>query len=107
MIVVGTYAVIVLVVGLLLPDLPSVGIALATLCAAAVFLPVLRAVRRGIDRVFNRAQYNAERVVAAFGERIRNGADPHTAGNDLSAAVHRTLQPRLLGLWTPEPTHVD
>ena len=102
LVVVGTYAVVVLLVGLL-PALKNSGIetALATLAAAAVFLPVVRWVRRGIDRLFDRAQYNADRVVDAFGERIRNGADPHTAGTDLTVAIQQTLQPSAIGLWTP------
>lgn len=98
-ITIGTYALVVLLASLVLGS--SGGVAAGTLAAAGVFLPLLRWVRRGIDRVFNRAQYDAERVVAAFGERIRNGADPHTAGADLLTAVGDTLQPAALGLWVP------
>jgi hypothetical protein len=103
--VVGTYALVVLLFSLLVPGLQDapIGVAAATLAAAAVFLPALRWVRRLIDRVFNRSQYDAERVVLAFGERIRNGADPHTAGEDLVGAVGRTLQPASVGLWIREP----
>ena len=96
------YGAVVLVVSFLLPALPSVGVALATLLAAAVFLPLLRVVRRLVDRRFNRAQYDADEVVEAFGERIRTGVDPHTAGNDLVGAVSQTLQPSAVGLWTRE-----
>lgn len=102
-VVVGVYAVIVTSVALLLPDAPTLGVALATLTAAAVFLPVLRTVRRVLDRRFNRAQYDAERVVEAFGQRLRTGADPHTAPVDLMGAVERTLEPDVLGLWTAPP----
>jgi hypothetical protein len=104
LLVIGTYTLVVLVVSLLLPDLPSVGVALATLVAAAVCLPLLRWIRRIIDRVFNRSQYDAERVADAFGRRIRNGADPQTAGTDLIGAVGQTLQPSAIGLWVPEDT---
>lgn len=101
LVVVGTYGVVVVLVGLL-PALQGsgIGVALATLAAAAVFLPVLRLARRSIDRVFDRAQYDADRVVDTFGERIRNGADPHTAGADLTAAIQQTLQPSAIGIWT-------
>jgi len=85
----------------LLPKANSVSVAIATLAAAAVFLPLLRVVQRFVDRRFNRAAYNALKVVDAFGERLRNGADPHTAGADLTAAVAQTLEPSSLGVWTP------
>lgn len=103
LVVIGTYALVVLLISLLIPGAqehtPPVVVALATLAAATVFLPALRWIRRLIDRVFNRSQYDAERVVVAFGERIRNGADPHTAGIDLIGAVGQTLQPSAIGLW--------
>ncbi len=50
------------------------------------------------------AQYNAQRVVDDFGERLRNGADPYTAAADLVAAVETTLQPTLGQHLTPGGT---
>lgn len=106
LIVVGGYVLIVLSVGRLLPDVPAAGVAVATLAAAAIFLPLLRLVQRAVDRRFNRAQYDADRVANAFGERLRNGADPHTAAADLVTAVERTLQPSTIGVWT-RPSDAD
>jgi hypothetical protein len=103
-VIVGVYVGIVLGIGALLPQANSVGVAIATLAAAAVFLPLLRLVQRLVDRRFNRAAYNAQKVVDAFGERLRNGADPHTASSGLMAAVEQTLQPSTLGVWTPGST---
>jgi len=102
LVVVGAYVLIVLSVGRLLPGVPAAGVAIATLAAAAIFLPLLRLVQRAVDRRFNRAQYDADRVVDAFGERLRNGADPHTAVTDLVSAVEQTLQPGTVGVWTPD-----
>jgi hypothetical protein len=99
--VIALYLGVVLLASVL-PLTKSVGVAVATLVAAAIFLPVLRVVRRAIDRVFDRARYDAERVVVGFGERIRNGADPHTSGAELLDAVEHTLQPSAVGLWTRE-----
>lgn len=99
--VVVVYGAIV-VLASLLPGLQSFGVALATLVVAALFLPLLRVVRRIVDRRFNREQYNAQHVVDAFGQRIRNGANPHSAGRDLLGAVTLTLQPTTIGLWTRE-----
>ena len=101
LIVVGAYVLIVLSVGRLLPGVPAAGVAIATLAAAAIFLPLLRLVQRSVDRRFNRAQYDADRVVDAFGARLRNGADPHTAVTDLRTAIEQTLQPASVGVWMP------
>jgi len=98
--VLGIYLLVVTSISLLLPRLPSLGVALATLAAAALFLPLLRLVQRWIDRRFNREQYNAAKVVEIFGERLRNGADPHTAAADLVDAAEQTLHPSSLGIWT-------
>lgn len=98
--VIAVYATIVTSVTALAPDIPTIGVALATLAAAALFLPVLRFVQRRIDRRFDREHFDAQRVVDEFGEHLRIGTDPATTGGDLTAAVERTLQPTAIGLWT-------
>jgi len=75
-------------------------VAVATLIAAAVFLPLLRVVQRSLDRRFDRQRYNAERVVEAFGERLRNAVDPEATIPDLVVGVESALQPVSLGVWT-------
>lgn len=99
-IVVGIYVAVVTSVTWLLPALPAVGVALATLVAAAIALPALRVVQRWIDRRFDRAHYDAEKVVDGFGDRLRTRTDPLTASDDLARAVERTLQPSVIGIWT-------
>lgn len=94
------YALVVTSVTMLLPDAPSLAVAAATLVAAAVFLPVLRRVQRGLDRRFDRERYDAQKVVDAFGERLRIGADPASTTEDLRVAVQTTLQPASLAVWT-------
>lgn len=98
--VIAVYATIVTSVTALAPDIPTIGVALATLAAAALFLPVLRFVQRRIDRRFDREHFDAQGVVDEFGEHLRTGTDPATTGGDLTAAVERTLQPTAIGLWT-------
>jgi hypothetical protein len=95
----AVYAGALLLVSLVFSGLPQIGVAIATLAAAAVFLPLLRSVRRIVDRRFDREQYDARAVVERFGQRVRNGAHPHTAGVDLLGAVEQTLQPAALGIW--------
>jgi hypothetical protein len=99
-VIVGVYVGVVLGIGALLPKANSLGVAIATLAAAAVFLPLLRVVQRLVDRRFNRSAYNAQKVVEAYGARLRSGVDPHSAGVDLVSAVDQTLQPLAVGIWT-------
>ena len=97
--VIGTYALVVTSISRLLPVSSALAVATATLAAAAVFRPVLRRVQGVVDRRFNRERYDAERVVEAFGARLRGATDPDAAAADLVAAVGRALQPGAVGLW--------
>lgn len=97
--VAGVYAAVVTSIAALLPELTTVGVALATLTAAALSLPALRAVQRRVDRRFDREHVDAEAVVDDFGQRLRTGVDPSRASHDLALAVERTLQAATLGLW--------
>lgn len=98
--VIAVYATVVTSVTALAPNIPTIGVAVATLAAAALFLPVLRFVQRRIDRRFDREHFDAQRVMEEFGEHLRTGTDPTTTGDDLTTAVDRTLQPTVIGLWT-------
>jgi hypothetical protein len=100
-VIVGVYVGFVLGIGALLPQANSVGVAIAALAAAAVFLPLLRVVQRRLDRRFDRQRYDAEQVVEAFGARLRNAVDPEATVPDLVSAVERALQPTSLGVWVP------
>lgn len=100
LIVAGVYALVVTSASLLLPDQSTIAVAVATLAAAALFLPLLRWLQRRIDRRFDRERYDAETVVETFGERLRTGADPSATTPDLVTAVERALQPARLGIWT-------
>ncbi|AZC14446.1 hypothetical protein [Microbacterium sp. ABRD28] len=98
-VVIGIYVVAVTSTTWLVPDLPALGVAVATLAAAAIFLPVLRVVQRRVDRRFDREHFDAQKTVDGFGERLRTGTDPAATSDDLLAAVEGTLQPRTLGIW--------
>ncbi|WP_404311717.1 hypothetical protein LG314_10215 [Agrococcus terreus] len=96
---VGVFALVVTSTGWLVPELPSVGVAVATLVAAAISLPALRWVQRRIDRAFDRERYDAQRIVDGFGERLRSDPDPTAAAEQLREAADRALQPSHLGVW--------
>jgi hypothetical protein len=80
----------------------TVAVAASTLAAFAVFQPVLRRVRRGVDMRFNRARYDAERTVADFSARLRDEVDIATVARDLDTTVQGAVKPASLRLWIRE-----
>ena len=77
----------------------TVAVATSTLAVFALFQPVLRRVRRAVDRRFDRARYDAERTAAAFSERLRDQVDIETVTTDLRATVAGAIAPTDLGVW--------
>jgi hypothetical protein len=77
----------------------TIAVAGATLVAYAIFQPVLRRVRRAVDRRFDRARYDAERTAAAFGERLRDETDLATVTADLAGTARSALAPASLRVW--------
>jgi hypothetical protein len=56
--------------------------------AGALFAPLRARVQRRVDLRFNRARYDAERIV-----------DPDAVRADLLDTVHRSLEPTHAGIW--------
>jgi hypothetical protein len=77
----------------------TVAVAASTLVVAALFQPLRRRVQGIADRRFNRAQYSAERTVAAFAAQLRNEVVLESLGSDVLAAVAQTVAPATVGLW--------
>jgi hypothetical protein len=80
----------------------TIAVAGSTLAAFAVFQPLLRRVRRDVDRRFNRARYDAEQTVAGFAARLRDEVDIGTVTTDLHGTVQGAVNPSSLGLWIRE-----
>jgi hypothetical protein len=75
----AVFAGLVLLATQVLPVKTPVAVAAATLAAVALFNPLRKQVQRAVDRRFNRSHYNAEAVVAAFGQPLSaqfNGTGP-------------------------------
>ena len=98
---VGVYAGLVLLATRVLNVHTPVAVAAATLAAAALFAPVRRRVQRIVDRRFNRARYDADRIVAVFAARLQDAVDLDTVRGDLLAAVHEALEPAHVTVWLP------
>jgi len=77
----------------------TIAVAASTLIAFAAFQPVLRRVRAGVDRRFDRARYDAERTVAQFADRLRDQIDLADLSSDLDATIHQAIAPRSFGIW--------
>ena len=77
----------------------TVAVAASTLAVAALFQPVMRRVRRAVDRRFDRAGYDAEQTAAAFSERLRSEVDMTTVTADLVTTTSGALAPASIGIW--------
>jgi hypothetical protein len=98
----GAYAGLVLLATRELRFSSEVAVAVSTLAAAAAFNPVRRRVQHAVDRRFNRARYDADRIVAAFAARLQDMADPDATTLDLGETVQQALEPEHLSLWIGE-----
>jgi hypothetical protein len=95
----GVFVGIVVFVTRVLPFSSPVGVAASTLAAAALFNPLRLRVQRLVDRRFNRARYDAEATVAAFGARLRDAIEVEAVLDELSAVASRSLEPAHVTVW--------
>jgi hypothetical protein len=99
---VGVYAGLVLLATHVLSVHSTVAVAAATLAAAALFNPLRRRVQHVVDRRFNRARYDADRIVAGFASRLKDEVDLDSIQDDLAGAVQRALEPAHVSVWINE-----
>jgi hypothetical protein len=85
-----------------LPAESDLAVAASTLAVAALFNPVRRRVQVWIDRRFNRARYDAQRVMDSFAESLRDRVDPVDVSDGWREVVAKTMQPATLAVWVRE-----
>jgi Flp pilus assembly protein TadB len=96
---VGVYAGLVLLATQVLGFHTEVAVAAATLVAAALVNPVRRRVQHAVDRRFNRARYDADRIVGAFAAGLQGAVDLATLADSLAGAVQQALEPAHQSIW--------
>ncbi len=95
-VVLAVYAAVSVFLGTVVGRSSAWQVAAATLAAAAVFRPALRAVRRVLDRRFDRDGHSARMRVDAFLERLRSGTEQPNRIQDVLREALRDPQLRLL-----------
>jgi len=77
----------------------GIPVAVSTLAVFALFQPVLRRVRRAVDRRFDRARYDGERTAGEFAERLRWETDMERVMGDLRTTAASAVAPANLAVW--------
>lgn len=82
----------------------NLALAVSTLVVAVLFGPLLRRVRTGVDRRFNRSRFDAAQAAAALAARLRDEVDIEAITADLYDTVGSTLAPTTMTLWLRQNT---
>jgi len=77
----------------------AVTVVVSTLLIAALFSPLRRRIQNDIDRRFFRQKYDSEKIVEAFGGRLREQVDLDEMAAHLLSVVEQALQPDHASLW--------
>ncbi len=97
---VGTYIGIVALGSTFIPDrYGSVGVAAATVVVASLFVPVRRTIQRAVDRRFDRARYDGQRIVDDFAVYVRSEVGAVDLDAELLRTVRATVAPSHASVW--------
>jgi hypothetical protein len=77
----------------------TLAVAASTLVAFALFQPLRRRVQWAVDRRFDRARYDGQKTVDAFGERLRDQLDLATLPVEVANVAHETVRPTTVAVW--------
>jgi hypothetical protein len=77
----------------------TLAVAASTLIVFALFQPLRRRVQVVVDRRFNRARYESDKIAAAFAERLRDQVDSTRLRLELDTILAQTVAPASSYLW--------
>jgi hypothetical protein len=104
---IGVFGVVVVLLSTVLSSFAagqSLAVAGSALIAYAVAQPVLGRVRKAVDRRFDRARYDQERILATFTVRLRDEIDVDAITRDLATTARSAVAPTSVFLWV-RPGH--
>lgn len=78
---------------------PTLAVAATTLGVAALFQPARRRIQGWVDRRFDRSRYDAARIVAGFGARLRDRIDLESVRSELTDSAITALRPSTAAVW--------
>jgi hypothetical protein len=82
----------------------TLAVAVSTLVAAALFQPLRRMVQGAVDRRFDRARYDGERVVASFSGQLRHQVDLDELTDEVRHVADETVRPVSTAIWLRNAT---
>lgn len=104
--VIGSLAIVGVVTVTLLTSLVSaespLAVAGSTLAVAALFNPLRRRVQEWVNRPFNRARYDAQRVMERFAGSLQGRLDHDGVVDGWVGVVAETMQPASVAVWVRE-----
>ncbi len=77
----------------------ALSVAISTILVAALFGPARVRIQALVDRRFNRARYDAARVVEQFSASLRDQVEVQQLRAELLAVVAQTVAPSGAALW--------
>ena len=77
----------------------TLAVAASTLLAAVLFQPLRVRLQRAMDRRFDRARYDSERIADTFAARLRDQVDLRGLEADVTDTVRSALRPGSIEVW--------
>jgi hypothetical protein len=77
----------------------TLAVAASTLATFALFQPVRRRVQGAVDRRFDRALYDAARVIEGFSERLRDELELGTLSDEIMRVATDAVRPASAAIW--------
>ena len=81
----------------------TLAVAASTLLVAAMFQPLRRRLQDAMDRRFDRARFDTERVMTSFAGRLRDEVDLDSVSAEILSVTAETVRPRSCSVWLRGP----